>query len=144
MDRKEFDFLITLYNGLSKEIEFTKKQQWMVTNGTLIIYGIIITFHFRYFKSIPTIPIAKSLCVGVWIVGQIYLYGCRASLKNNSVRMKEVLSKFPINQKIEDKIKPKLLENLSDKIPYLYYGVIFFGLSVVWWIITKVPLMPCP
>jgi len=136
MDDQESKFLIARYNGLSKEIEFSKRIQWIVANGTLVLYGVILTFHLEYFKSCFSKPVAKILCVGIWLVSIVYLISCHASIINNNLRMKEVLKKFPSEQEIEDKIKSKLTIPTSKYIPYLFYAVVTIGFFVTCYLIN--------
>ncbi|MFX0206139.1 MAG: hypothetical protein ACFFDT_09140 [Candidatus Hodarchaeota archaeon] len=145
MDPQEFDFLIARYNGLSKEIEFSKNRQWAVTGATIALYGIIIKFGF-------TKIIAIVLSFFIYLASLAYLKSSQNSLKINNSRMKKVFKRFPNEQEMEREIfeeeekekkalqygnarwklfLKRLNENLSFLVPWLYIAIVTLGFFLV-------------
>ena len=97
MEETDRNALLTYLQILRSEIEFSKRQQWSITNYTLLLYGAIFSIHKIVKVKIACFESsAIHMTSAIFVLSVFLLVKCQISIGRSINRSKNIHEKFPV------------------------------------------------
>lgn len=129
MDEKDKKFLIAEHQNIRSEVEFSKRQQFAITNYTLILYGVIFGIYNQIGSSVGRAVVLCALSLIIGLISCCLLNSCEKSQKNNNDLQRKIREEFQVYKNITKDIQ--IRETHSEKIICVYYGIVALGFITI-------------
>lgn len=138
LDDKSANALLAELQNIRHEVEFSKRQQWAVTNYVLLLYGAIIGIYKLLANKtiyLNEIYIVIFLSIIILIAGSYFILLCQNSQNRNNRIAERIRNKFHIFERIYEKGDKK--SSPSKWVTVILLSILILSYIILIWFIPK-------